>query len=64
MKIYCKDCLHEMAYILTERTRHWCEAKKRWIPQRHYDEGRKKCGKFTPIKKMEVSDGKVIAVSI
>ena len=53
-KVHCADCLNEMAYITDKRTRHWCGAKKKWIPQRHYDEGMKKCGEFILAKLLKI----------
>ena len=46
MRVYCKDCLQDRPYITNVRTRHYCLSKDKWIPKRHYEEGRKKCGDF------------------
>lgn len=42
-RIYCAKCQYQHKSLTGK---HYCDAKKKWIPQRHYKEGFKKCGKF------------------
>lgn len=52
MKIHCSKCLHNVEYTTEKKTYHYCLTKDKFIPQRHYDEGMKKCGSFKPVKEV------------
>ena len=57
MRIHCNQCSNDFAYITNQRQRHFCKAKQKWIKQRHYEEGIKKCGYYNQIKLVMESAG-------